>query len=60
MVTVMEFRYEKNYDLFEKPRQSADWAGGGFVSSTRDLSRFIRALAEGEIFGEHTHEQLKK
>lgn len=29
---------------------SADWAGGGLVTSARDLGRFIRAMADNRIF----------
>lgn len=29
---------------------SADWAGGGLVTTADDLARFIRAFAEGRIF----------
>ena len=32
------------------PRQSADWAGGGLISTTRDLERFLRGLATGALF----------
>lgn len=51
--TVVEsHRYEGSYDLYARTRQSADWASGGLVSSTRDLSIFMHALAEGEIFAD--------
>jgi CubicO group peptidase (beta-lactamase class C family) len=43
-------RFEGSLDLFGQRRQSAEWGAGGLVSSTRDLSRFIRALAEGKLF----------
>ena len=43
-------RYEGTDDLFRVPRQGADWAGGGLVSSQRDLARFIEALAGGAVF----------
>jgi D-alanyl-D-alanine carboxypeptidase len=43
-------RYEGSLDLFGQRRQSAEWAAGGLVSSTRDLSRFILALAQGKLF----------
>ncbi|HTL35663.1 MAG TPA: serine hydrolase domain-containing protein, partial [Kofleriaceae bacterium] len=32
--------------------QSADWAGGGYVSTAADLARFLRALADREILHE--------
>lgn len=43
-------RYEGAEDLHEVPRQSADWAGGGLISTTRDLEHFLRGLASGAIF----------
>ena len=43
-------RYEGDEDLHAVPRQSADWAGGGLVSTTRDLERFLRGLASGALF----------
>jgi D-alanyl-D-alanine carboxypeptidase len=43
-------RYEARHDLYGETRQSADWAGGGLVSSTRDLERFVRALFGGRVF----------
>ena len=45
-------RYEDRLDLFGQRRQSADWASGGLVSSTRDLGRFAFALAGGEVLCE--------
>jgi D-alanyl-D-alanine carboxypeptidase len=29
---------------------TADWAGGGMISTTEDLNRFLRAFIRGEIF----------
>ncbi|MAE71278.1 MAG: hypothetical protein CME06_12530 [Gemmatimonadetes bacterium] len=43
-------RYEWKLDMYGQMRQSADWAGGGLVSSTRDLETFSRALFQGELF----------
>lgn len=43
-------RFEDEEDLHAKPRQSADWAGGGLVSTTRDLEKFLRGLASGKLF----------
>jgi len=45
-------RYEGRHDMYGKIHQSADWAGGGLVSSTYDLERFLEALFQGEIFSE--------
>ncbi|KAA3606669.1 MAG: class A beta-lactamase-related serine hydrolase [Planctomycetota bacterium] len=43
-------RYESQWNMFPKRHNSADWAGGGLVSSTRDLEAFIRALADETLF----------
>ena len=43
-------RYEGDEDLHNAARQSADWAGGGLVSTTRDLEKFLRGLASGKLF----------
>lgn len=36
---------------------TADWAGGGLISTTEDLNRFIRAFVENRIF---KHEDTRK
>lgn len=43
-------RYEGDEDMHEVPRQSADWAGGGLMSTARDLEKFLRGLASGRLF----------
>ena len=43
-------RYEGAEDLHNVPRQSADWAGGGLISTARDLEKFLRGLASGAVF----------
>lgn len=43
------YRYEDDEALHGQRRQSADWSGGGIISSVADLSRFIFALADGEL-----------
>lgn len=43
-------RFEGEEDLHGVPRQSADWAGGGLVSTTRDLEKFLRGIATGALF----------
>jgi CubicO group peptidase (beta-lactamase class C family) len=45
-------RFEHTEDLYDTPRQSADWAGGGLVSNVEDLQTFMRALLRGELFAE--------
>lgn len=45
-------RYEGEEDLTVKRRQSADWAGGGLVSTSADLHRFLLlGLVEGRLDG---------
>lgn len=43
-------RYEGTWDMFTKQHNSADWAGGGLVSTTKDLQKFIHGLASGALF----------
>ena len=45
-------RYEGTWDMTDKPHQSADWAGGGLISTTTDLARFMGGLARGELFSD--------
>lgn len=43
-------RYEGREDLTDKRRQAADWAGGGLVSNTKDLNRFLlQGLVGGRL-----------
>ncbi|MEM7735450.1 MAG: serine hydrolase domain-containing protein [Deinococcota bacterium] len=37
---------------------SSDWAGGGLVSTTDDLTRFIRAFADGKIVDTSTRDNM--
>ena len=43
-------RFEGKEDLHAVPRQSADWAGGGLMSTTRDLDRLLRGMVSGRLF----------
>ena len=43
-------RFEGKEDLHAVPRQSADWAGGGLMSTTRDLERLLRGMVSGGLF----------
>ncbi len=42
-------RFEGREDLTVALRQTADWAGGGLISTAEDLERFLRALFSGEL-----------
>jgi len=37
-------RYEGSEDLFNVPRQSADWGGGGLISNVTDMAKMMRAI----------------
>jgi D-alanyl-D-alanine carboxypeptidase len=43
-------RYDDTGDLFGNQRQSADWAGGGLVSTAPDLAKFMKAFAQNQFF----------
>lgn len=43
-------RFEDEEDMHALPRQSADWAGGGLMSTNGDLEKFLRGLASGKLF----------
>lgn len=43
-------RYEGSSDMYTKRHNSADWGGGGLVSTTRDLHRFLRGIADNTLF----------
>ncbi len=45
---VESHRYEGSTHIYIQPRQSADWAGGGLVSSSRDLERLLLGIANSE------------
>lgn len=49
---VESHRYEEWWNMYPRRHQSADWAGGGLVSSAADLEKFIRALADDSLFSE--------
>ena len=43
---------EGSDDITELPAMSADWAGGGLISTAPDLARFILGLHEGGLFND--------
>ncbi len=58
---VVSHRFEGREDLAATPRQSADWAGGGLISTAHDLQRFLQGLASGRLFAEaSTLEEMRK
>lgn len=42
-------RYEGAEDLTVQLRQTADWAGGGLISTAEDLEKFLRGLFSGKL-----------
>lgn len=42
-------RFEGREDLHAVPRQSADWGGGGLVSTAGDLEKLLRGLADQRL-----------
>jgi D-alanyl-D-alanine carboxypeptidase len=51
--------YHEGLNLSEAKSISIDWAGGGIVSTTEDLLKFIRALANNRIIKKETFEKMK-
>jgi D-alanyl-D-alanine carboxypeptidase len=47
-------RFEGKDDLFGLEHQSADWAGGGLVSTTRDLEKLFRSLGGDQFWTART------
>ncbi len=48
-------RYLDDYECTLLPAvMTADWAGGGLISTAEDLNRFLRAFVRNEIFEEPT------
>lgn len=48
-----------NFHIGEMTSLSADWAGGGLVSTGTDLNRFLSALNSGKIISESTLQKMK-
>ncbi|KJD34243.1 beta-lactamase [Tamlana sedimentorum] len=51
--------YVANIDVSSFTSLSADWGGGGLVSTTQDLIRFFKALNEGLILKKATRLQMQ-
>jgi D-alanyl-D-alanine carboxypeptidase len=48
-------RYLDDYECTLLPAvMTADWAGGGLISTTKDLNRFLRAFVQNDIFEDPT------
>ena len=47
-------RYDGRWDMYAHRHNSADWAGGGLVSSVQDLEIFLHALAVGDLLDQRT------
>jgi len=52
-------RYEGNEDITGVPRQSADWGGGGTVSSAHELTKFLKGLTSGNLITQHSLNLMK-
>ena len=48
----LSHRYEGAWDMTVHEHQSADWAGGGLVSTSHDLRQLLCGLAEGGVYRE--------
>ncbi len=50
--------YLENIDITETSVLSADWAGGGIITTTQDLYRFMHAWVNNDIFQNSETKQL--
>jgi D-alanyl-D-alanine carboxypeptidase len=49
------YRYLDDYECTLLPAvMTADWAGGGLISTAQDLNRFLRAFVQNDIFEDST------
>ena len=46
--------FRGDFDCTELRSITADWAGGGLISTTEDLNRFMHAFVENRIFSDST------
>ncbi len=51
--------YYKDLNLSKAKSISMDWAGGGIVSTSEDMLKFIKALANNEIVKKETFDKMK-
>lgn len=51
--------YHNNLNLTKAKSISLDWAGGGIVSTSEDMLKFIRAIKEHRIIKKETFEKMK-
>lgn len=52
--------YVGGLDLRNLPALSADWSGGGVISTAGDLETFIRGLFAGEIIGKESLSEMMR
>ncbi|WP_298421817.1 serine hydrolase domain-containing protein [uncultured Kordia sp.] len=52
--------YASRYEISTFKSLSADWAGGGIVSTTQDLLKFHKALLSGKIVQKKTLERMQQ
>jgi len=52
--------YASDYEVSELKSLSADWAGGGLVSTNSDLLKFQKALFKGEIISNTTLNEMQQ
>ncbi|SDW33495.1 D-alanyl-D-alanine carboxypeptidase [Lutibacter oricola] len=52
--------YASAYEVSSFNSLSADWAGGGLVSTNSDLLKFQKALFEGEIISKNTLKEVQQ
>ena len=59
-IAVMAPLYAEEAEISTLKSLSADWGGGGLVSTSEDLYRFMNALVEGELVTEATWEEMNQ
>ena len=59
-IAVMAPLYAEEAEISGLTSLSADWGGGGLVSTSEDLYRFMHALVEGEMVTEDTWKEMNQ